>query len=181
MLVICKFLIPNSIVYKINQKKINEFFIKNKFGFLPLALSPKNKFVLFYKNFFYFIFSSFFLTYLTHFKSIFHRSLFNYRIDIKLIGRGYKFFFLNSQKIEFKIGINTPIRVFFRAPLVFIKLKRCRYDTQIFQIKSENFLLLTSFISFLRRLKTPDSYKGKGLRFRKEKFKIKYRKKYGVF
>lgn len=59
MLITCKFLIPNVQIMKLDYQKINELFIKTTNGLIPLFLYPKTKFILVYKNFFYFLFSSF--------------------------------------------------------------------------------------------------------------------------
>lgn len=91
---------------------------------------------------------------------------------LQIKGLGLKASLIKSSKfIVFKLGFSHIIRI--------------AYDNDIFINVKNNFVFLQSvdkcklgnFVSFLRSLKTPDSYKGKGIGYKNENKKLKIVKK----
>lgn len=60
----------------------------------------------------------------------------------------------------------------------FLKFKKIKNS---FLFKTKDFFLHNSFLFIIRRFKLPDFYKGNGIRFYKEKLKLKKRKQFGAF
>lgn len=70
-----------------------------------------------------------------------------------------------NQYLKIKLGYSLPIII--KIPnLILIKIPK---NTRLI-LKSNNLLLLNKFFRFIKRLRLPDRYKGKGLFFRREKF-----------
>lgn len=107
-------------------------------------------------------------------KSFLDVSIISYK-KLKLIGVGYKAFFIETSSlklIHFKLGLSHNI--FFKVP---DKVDvRCHKSDKIF-ISSNYSNLVTQIAAFIRNLKKPEPYKGKGISYVNEIIELKEGKK----
>lgn len=100
----------------------------------------------------------------------------SFKLSCSIFGVGYRVKSLKKNLIRLKIGrsylVNCGLPLGLKA-LVFGKRKN--------KIKffSQNLTKLMIFIFLFRNIRWPDSYKGKGIKFNKQKIKIKFREKFG--
>ena len=97
-----------------------------------------------------------------------------YRRKLIVFSIGFKFWCLKKKNVHLimlKIGYSNDICIEIPKSLILICLK-----PSLILVKSFDLSKLTQFISFLRLLKKPDSYKGKGIRYLDEKIILKTNK-----
>jgi ribosomal protein L6P/L9E len=104
-------------------------------------------------------------------------SLVGFKQYLRLRGVGYLF----SNKIKYllqtEVGYSHPILTVILSEFI---LKLSSKFTKL-KIKSCNLTLLTHFLSYLRKQRFPDVYKGKGIRYRRDSARIKKVKKKKTF
>ena len=89
-----------------------------------------------------------------------------------LRGLGMKVFLKRSfRTLFFKLGFSHPYNVFIKNE-IFLRLKK-----NFISLQSFNREVLGNFARKLKNLRTPDSYKGKGIWYKNEKIKLKPVKK----
>lgn len=95
---------------------------------------------------------------------------FFYKIKLQLIGLGYKFF-IKSNFLVLKIGSSHLYKI--KVPLC-IKVKKKKLNLILY---SYDFLRIRQFAFFIKALKLPGIYHGKGIKFKYEKLIRKEGKK----
>jgi large subunit ribosomal protein L6 len=95
-----------------------------------------------------------------------------YKNYLMVRGVGYKFIKKN-QYMSLHIGYSHNINIILSSD---IKMKINRKTTLI-KFQNENYAFLHGILSIIRNFKKPDVYKGKGLRYKKEKVILKEGKK----
>ena len=154
-------------------KLTKQFFFQynNNFKFLfddkITILIINNKMVIFYKNLFIKNSSIILL------KNLLNYNLYNFYINLKIIGLGFKFFEIKSSKNKiFLIKVGFSHHIFIK----FINIKIfCFKNFEIFICG--NYYETKKLGSFIRLIKKPECYKGKGIRYFNEKIKIKIGKR----
>jgi len=96
----------------------------------------------------------------------------NFVIKLNLIGVGFRIESIENRIIKLKLGFSHP--VFLPVPS-FINVRAPKKTILILSSVDEHFL--KQFYSKLRLLKTPDSYKGKGILYKSQKLILKTGKK----
>lgn len=95
------------------------------------------------------------------------------RKKIMLKGLGYKATFLDNKKIlNLKIGFSHPIKVLIKSEKMLLKINKGTITIKGF-VATE----IGNFAEKIRKLKVPDSYKGKGIFYKNEKKNLKLVKK----
>lgn len=167
-----------------NHFKFGFFFIQPNVGFIKFYFRNFS-FSLNFKFFFLFLNKVFLINSWTLLKSyykwiflIFSGHYNRYKINLQLIGLGNRLIELKRTKLLLKLGYAHFLLVY--------KFKDMKFKTFIkkknaFTIFSNNIFYLNNFVYLVKRLKFPDCYNANGIRFVKEKFKLKARKKWGVF
>lgn len=111
-----------------------------------------------------------FRTHLTILENVFYGLIKKYSVDLELYGVGYSI----EMKRDFLIlSLGFSHKIFYKIPS-FLKLHILKKKIQI---ESYDLQKVRQFAFILRRFKTPDNYKGKGLRFKAEKLLLKQTKK----
>jgi len=123
---------------------------------LPKMLAVSVKYFLFLlKKYFLCLFSSF-------------------KIKLIVFGSGYFFSQLDAKIIQLVIGFSHSF-VYIAPDKLTIKVLGRKQ--RLLTLQSYDFDLLIATAQLLKKLKTPDIYRGKGIRFLKEKIKLKKGKK----
>lgn len=91
---------------------------------------------------------------------------------LKLRGVGYKFL-IKKQYLSLKIGFSHELNILLASDL-FLTLNR---KSTAVKFKTTNIGFLSSFLASIKSLRKPDIYKGKGIRYKKEKLVRKEGKK----
>ena len=91
---------------------------------------------------------------------------------LRVRGVGYKFQFL-SKKLVINVGYSHNLQIKLPLKHQFLLNKKSTF----FRAKSSDLAKLSNFLSFVRNLRQPDVYKGKGIRYRKDPIKLKEGKK----
>jgi len=113
---------------------------------------------------------SFFKTHLIILQNIFLGMAEKYSISLELQGVGYTVI-KQSNFLTFNLGFSHKLN--YKIPLfieIYIKKK-------LIEIKGCNFQKIKEFSSILRRYKSPEPYKGKGIRYQFENIVLKESKK----
>jgi ribosomal protein L6P/L9E len=104
-------------------------------------------------------------------------SLVGFKKYLRLRGVGYAF----SNKIKYilqtEVGYSHPVLSVILSEFV---VKLSSKFTKV-KLKSYNLMLLTHFLSYLRKQRFPEVYKGKGIRYRRDTARIKKIKKKKTF
>jgi len=95
-----------------------------------------------------------------------------YKKSLTLRGVGYKFI-IKKHYLGLQIGFSHELNIVLSSDLLF---KINRKSTAI-KFKTTNVSFLSNFLASLKRLRKPDIYKGKGIRYKKEKIVRKEGKK----
>jgi large subunit ribosomal protein L6 len=82
---------------------------------------------------------------------------------LRVRGVGYKFQLLGD-KMTIQAGYSHLLEV--RIP--FLQSFSFNKKSTFLRVKSNNLVLLTKFLSFVRNLRKPDVYKGKGIRYKRD-------------
>jgi len=98
----------------------------------------------------------------------------NYSLKLNLVGLGFKINILDNNKIELKLGFSHSI--FYTLPKN-IKIKQPKDRVSIYLLIGPELQELTQVFATLRKLKRPEPYKGKGIRYFNEIIKLKEGKK----
>jgi ribosomal protein L6P/L9E len=123
------------------------------------------------------------LTYMNYLRSYF----FKFRVYMRLKGLGYRLTLSDDSKsLSLIFGKNLPIVFNFTNPAYsnldsIIKVSKYSRVKHSFYVHCTNYFALTRFLSLLRKLTKPDVYNAKGVRFCRERFRVKYRKAFGEF
>jgi len=97
-----------------------------------------------------------------------------YKRVLRVKGVGYKFNLnIDYHIVTIEIGYSYLLQVHFDAEFESILYKK----SIELEIKSNNLLQLTTFLSRVRKLRPPDVYKGKGIRYKKDSVRRKEGKK----
>lgn len=98
----------------------------------------------------------------------------NYSLKLNLVGLGFKINILENNLIELKLGFSHSI--FYKLPQG-IKILQPKDRISIYLLMGPELTKLTQVFATLRRLKKPEPYKGKGIRYFNEIIKLKEGKK----
>jgi ribosomal protein L6P/L9E len=148
------FLLKNSNIYFLLPHYI---FIKKLNNSLLFIYSKVYK-----KKIIYFLF--YFLNFLKKLNSLSRKKLF-------LTGLGLKITLINPNLLSFKLGFSHLVNLKVPVSVKVFVIKNNLY------LESYNPALLGTFSNIIKKLKFPDSYKGKGFWFKSEKKKLKPVKK----
>jgi ribosomal protein L6P/L9E len=88
---------------------------------------------------------------------------------------GFKLVGVESTRIEFSFGFSHTTIYFLKENIFAARTSRQKQSFKVFGLDLSATALL---VGMLKRLKSPDIYKGKGLRFHREKLKLRKRKKF---
>lgn len=102
-------------------------------------------------------------------------SVFKWRFRFQLTGLGFKLIDVTPAFISFSLGFSHGVIYYFKENLFVLRTNRQKQSFKIFGLDLSASTLLAGVI---KRLKSPDIYKGKGLRFHKEKLKLRKREKF---
>jgi large subunit ribosomal protein L6 len=99
-------------------------------------------------------------------------SLVGFKNFLRVRGVGYRFQIV-SKNLVINVGYSHSLQI--RLPLKhkFILNKKSTF----LRVKSSNLATLSNFLSFVRNLRQPDVYKGKGIRYKKDPIRLKEGKK----
>ncbi len=154
-------------------KLTKQFFVyyNNNFKFLYndkiTVLFVNNKMIIFNKNLFIKNFNIILL------KNLLNYNLYHFYLNLKIIGLGFKFFEIKNSKNKIfliKVGFSHHIYIKFIKINVF-----CLKNFEIFICG--DYYETKKLGSFIRLIKKPECYKGKGIRYFNEKVKIKLGKR----
>lgn len=98
-----------------------------------------------------------------------------YYLKLKGLGFSLKYVTMPQHILLFNIGFSKA--QFIRIPKIIYIIKKPRKKKNIFTLISSSLNILSKFLILIRKLKTPDPYKIKGLRYIKESIKTKTGKK----
>jgi|TARA_E500000178_G_C16975523_1_gene733148 large subunit ribosomal protein L6 len=105
-------------------------------------------------------------------KNTFHGVFFGYVCRLKLVGLGFRVETFSPNFFTLKLGLSYTVKIGIPKGISVSFPKK-----GFILISSFDFSRLKSFVAFLRNKKTPDAYKGKGILFKNEIFKLKEGKK----
>lgn len=91
---------------------------------------------------------------------------------LKIKGLGFYFEKINDKKLLISIGLNSKVIVYIPSTIYF-KVKRKKF-LFLYGYNLEEF---SSFCLYIRKVREPDCYKGKGIFFKNEKIQLKEGKK----
>lgn len=117
------------------------------------------------------------LNYLSRFYNHFKNASIGYSVKLRLFGIGYKIEIKQNKKymlLQFRLGYSHPIDV--KLPIG-MSFKRYNEKSSIYIFSFEHVQYLKNFTSLIKKLRMPDPYKGKGLRYENELIKRKEGKK----
>ena len=99
-------------------------------------------------------------------------ALVGFKNFLRVRGVGYRFQ-LFSKKLILNVGYSHNLKVGLPLKHKFVLNKKSNF----LLIKSSNLAKLSNFLSFVRNLRQPDVYKGKGIRYKKDPVRLKEGKK----
>lgn len=102
-------------------------------------------------------------------------SAFKWRFHFQLTGLGFKLVDVKPEFISFSLGFSHSVFYHFKENLFALRTNRQKQSFKVFGLDLSASTLL---VGVIKRLKSPDIYKGKGLRFHKEKLKLHKREKF---
>jgi ribosomal protein L6P/L9E len=169
---LCWFSGPN---YTLKQKFSKEFFLKiskQELRIMPLLSNTANKF---YKLDRFLLqqakHKSWSLAYIKIMQS-FVGALVGFKNFLRVRGVGYRFQ-IESNKLIINVGYSHTLQVKLPSNHDFTLNKKFTF----LRAKSNDLNKLSNFLSFVRNLRKPDVYKGKGIRYRIDPVRLKEGKK----
>ena len=99
-------------------------------------------------------------------------ALVGFKNFLRVRGVGYKFQ-LVSKKLIINVGYSHSLQIKLPLKHKFFLNKKSTF----LRVKSSNLAKLSNFLAFVRNLRQPDVYKGKGIRYRKDPIRLKEGKK----
>jgi large subunit ribosomal protein L6 len=99
-------------------------------------------------------------------------SLVGFKNFLRVRGVGYRFQLI-SKKLVINVGYSHSLQIKLPLKHKFILNKKSTF----LRVKSSNLAKLSNFLSFVRNLRQPDVYKGKGIRYKKDPIRLKEGKK----
>jgi len=102
-------------------------------------------------------------------------SVFKWRFHFQVIGLGFKIVDISARSITFSLGFSHSVIYYLRENMFALRTNR---QKQSFKVFGSDLSAATLLSGTIKRLKSPDIYKGKGLRFSREKLKLRKREKY---
>ena len=99
-------------------------------------------------------------------------ALVGFKSFLRVRGVGYRFQLL-SKKLIINVGYSHSLQIKLPVKHQFLLNKKSTF----LRGKSSNLAKLSNFLAFVRRLRQPDVYKGKGIRYRKDPIRLKEGKK----
>ncbi len=99
-------------------------------------------------------------------------ALVGFKSFLRVRGVGYRFQIL-SQKLIVHVGYSHTLQVKMPRKHHFTLNKKSTF----LRVKNHNLAILSNFLSFVRNLRKPDVYKGKGIRYRIDPVRLKEGKK----
>ena len=99
-------------------------------------------------------------------------ALVGFKSFLRVRGVGYRFQLL-AKKLIINVGYSHNLQIKLPLKQKFILNKKSTF----LRGKSSNLAKLSNFLAFVRRLRQPDVYKGKGIRYRKDPTRLKEGKK----
>lgn len=99
-------------------------------------------------------------------------ALVGFKSFLRVRGVGYKFQFA-YKKLSIHVGYSHNLQVKLPLKQKFLLNKKSTF----LRVKSHDLAKLSNFLSFVRNLRQPDVYKGKGIRYRKDPIVLKEGKK----
>ena len=99
-------------------------------------------------------------------------SLVGFKNFLRVRGVGYRFQIL-SKKLIINVGYSHNLQIKLPVKHKFVLNKKSTF----LRVKSSNLAKLSNFLAFVRNLRQPDVYKGKGIRYRKDPIRLKEGKK----
>jgi len=101
-----------------------------------------------------------------------------HKVRLRLVGLGNRIVELERKKLILRLGYAHYWLVYKLGKMKFYFKKKKKNS---FNIYFNNIFFLNNFVYIVKRLKFPDCYNANGVRFLKEKFKLRKRKRWGVF
>lgn len=111
-------------------------------------------------------------TNISSFNAFFVGHYISFLVKMRLVGLGLRVLSLEEKKIHLRLGFSHDVVVIIPPNIKVFSPKRDRLI-----VTSNNLSFLISFCSKLRDLKSPEPYKGKGIRFAREFILLKEGKK----
>ena len=99
-------------------------------------------------------------------------SLVGFKNFLRVRGVGYRFQII-SKKLIINVGYSHNLQIKLPLKHKFVLNKKSTF----LRVKSNNLAKLSNFLAFVRNLRQPDVYKGKGIRYRKDPIRLKEGKK----
>ena len=99
-------------------------------------------------------------------------SLVGFKNFLRVRGVGYRFQIF-SKKLIINVGYSHNLQIKLPVKHKFVLNKKSTF----LRVKSSNLAKLSNFLAFVRNLRQPDVYKGKGIRYRKDPIRLKEGKK----
>lgn len=99
-------------------------------------------------------------------------ALVGFKNFLRVRGVGYRFQIV-ANKLLIHVGYSHTLQVKLPLNQNFTLNKK----STLLRAKSSNLAKLSNFLSFIRNLRKPDVYKGKGIRYKKDPIKLKEGKK----
>jgi hypothetical protein len=102
-------------------------------------------------------------------------SVFKWRFHFQITGLGFKLVDVKPTFIEFSLGFSHNLIYYFKENIFAVRTARQKQSFKLFGLDLCASVLI---VGLIKRLKAPDIYKGKGLRFYREKLKLRKREKF---
>jgi large subunit ribosomal protein L6 len=99
-------------------------------------------------------------------------ALVGFKNFLRVRGVGYRFQ-LTSKKLVVNVGYSHSLQIKLPFKHKFILNKKSTF----LRVKGCNLAKLSNFLAFVRNLRQPDVYKGKGIRYKKDPIRLKEGKK----
>lgn len=99
-------------------------------------------------------------------------ALVGFKNFLRVRGVGYRFQLI-SKKLIINVGYSHSLQIKLPLKHKFLLNKKSTF----LRVKSSNLAKLSNFLAFVRNLRQPDVYKGKGIRYRKDPIRLKEGKK----
>jgi large subunit ribosomal protein L6 len=99
-------------------------------------------------------------------------ALVGYKNFLRVRGVGYRFQLI-SKTLIINVGYSHSLQIKLPLKHKFILNKKSNF----LRVKSSSLAKLSNFLAFVRNLRQPDVYKGKGIRYKKDPIRLKEGKK----
>lgn len=107
--------------------------------------------------------------------SVAKASAFKWRFHFQITGLGFKVLTLNDSYSEFSLGFSHNVSYTLKENVFVLRTTKNKQTFKVFGFDLAACVLL---VGMLKRLKSPDIYKGKGLKFYRERLKLRKREKF---